>query len=312
MIEVSIIITLYNAEKYIEETILSAINQTYKNKEIIVIDDGSTDNSSKIVKKYLDENIRYYYQENRGVAVARNKGIKLAKGNYISFLDSDDILYKDKIQKQIEQIKKDDSDACYCGYNNWYDKSNKKEVKKMIFKKGKIIEFYLNENTIPQTCTWIINKNILNKQKIQFTEKCNWGEDLEFFSKILLYSNVTFVEEELMDYRIREVESLSSKFKLTYDDIIMWERLKIWINEQNISFKEKETYLNIIDRYRINRTYVDNMMGKIKLKQSITNEIKYLDKVKFKLCKKDMKLYIKKIYVLCNFKVQQSWRKNNE
>ena len=101
---VSIVIPVYNAEKYIERALKSLINQSYKNIEVIVVNDGSTDNTEKIVKKYVDK-IRYFYKENGGVASALNLGIKNMKGEYFSWLSHDDVYYTNKIERQIEELK---------------------------------------------------------------------------------------------------------------------------------------------------------------------------------------------------------------
>src|SRR5579875_322194 len=98
---ISIIIPLYNAEKYIIETIDSALQQSYKNIEIIIIDDGSTDSSFNVAETYKSDNIIVVKQENKGASAARNHGLKLAKGEYIQFLDADDILDVNKIEYQI-------------------------------------------------------------------------------------------------------------------------------------------------------------------------------------------------------------------
>ena len=105
---VSIIIPLYNSEKYIEETILSVCEQTYENIEIHVIDDGSTDSSARIVKNIATKDTRvcYHYQDNAGVSIARNNGINNSKGEYLFFLDSDDIWLPENISVKIDYFKK--------------------------------------------------------------------------------------------------------------------------------------------------------------------------------------------------------------
>ena len=101
---VSIVIPVYNGANYVSEAIESALKQTYKNIEVIVVNDGSTDNTEKIVKKYGDK-IRYFYKENGGVASALNFGIKNMKGEYFSWLSHDDVYYPNKIERQIEELK---------------------------------------------------------------------------------------------------------------------------------------------------------------------------------------------------------------
>lgn len=102
----SVIIPVYGVEKYIRQCLESVINQTYKNLEIIVVNDGTQDNSMKIVEEYLvDKRIRVINKENEGVASARNKGMEEARGEYISFVDSDDWLELDVFEKLISKKK---------------------------------------------------------------------------------------------------------------------------------------------------------------------------------------------------------------
>lgn len=105
----SVIIPLYNKEKYIEDTIKSVLNQTFKNFEIIVINDGSTDNSLKIVKNFSDQRIFIIDQRNLGLSTARNNGVKNAIFNYIAFLDADDLWMEDYLQTIFNLIQFNDS-----------------------------------------------------------------------------------------------------------------------------------------------------------------------------------------------------------
>ncbi|MFN0293152.1 glycosyltransferase family 2 protein [Pedobacter helvus] len=114
---VSIIIPLYNAENYIEETIHSALHQSYKIIEIIIVDDGSTDQSLKIAKKYENGILKVFSQPNKGVSAARNFGLNCAKGTYVQFLDADDIIMPDKIEHQINSITTKSMPAFIC--SNW-------------------------------------------------------------------------------------------------------------------------------------------------------------------------------------------------
>src|ERR1700744_3507890 len=98
---VSIIIPVYNSEKYLSDAIQSAINQTWSDTEIIIIDDGSTDNSLQVAQQFISEKVKIFHQENKGASVARNYGLTKAKGDYIQFLDADDILSNNKIEAQM-------------------------------------------------------------------------------------------------------------------------------------------------------------------------------------------------------------------
>lgn len=115
---VSIITPVYNSEKYLEETILSVINQTYKNWELLLIDDCSIDNSYKIIEKYLaDERIKYLRNErNSGPAVTRNVGLENSNGKYIALLDSDDFWKKDKLKNQVDFMMKNNLELSHGNY----------------------------------------------------------------------------------------------------------------------------------------------------------------------------------------------------
>lgn len=102
---ISVIIPTYNYGKYIEEAIQSVLQQDYAPLEILIVDDGSTDNTREIVKPYLTDNVRYFYQENKGHAAARNFGIRQARGEYIAQLDADDLYLPHKLSRQMAYMK---------------------------------------------------------------------------------------------------------------------------------------------------------------------------------------------------------------
>jgi glycosyltransferase involved in cell wall biosynthesis len=100
----SVILPVYNCESYIKDAIESILDQTYKNFELIVVDDGSTDNSIKIIERFRASSVKIIRQENSGASVARNSGLKIARGEYFAFLDSDDLWVRNKLEIQMEQI----------------------------------------------------------------------------------------------------------------------------------------------------------------------------------------------------------------
>lgn len=118
---ISVIIPIYNMEKYLDRCINSITEQSYKNIEILLINDGSTDNSLKICKKFQkeDERIKFFSMNHQGVSIARNLGIEKAKGKYIMFIDSDDWIEKDTIKTLYENIK--NNDMSICSYHRVFD-----------------------------------------------------------------------------------------------------------------------------------------------------------------------------------------------
>ena len=128
MPEVSIIIPAYNQDKFLGETIESILSQIYKDFECMIIDDGSTDRTKDIVRKYCDDDrIKYFYQDNIGLAGARNTGIKMAEGKYLHFLDSDDLVHKNFYKDMINKLELESGiDLLSCAWD-------------LIDEKGKVI-----------------------------------------------------------------------------------------------------------------------------------------------------------------------------
>jgi glycosyltransferase involved in cell wall biosynthesis len=118
---VSIIIPCYNGEKHIAKAIESCLNQTYRNIEIIIVDDGSSDSSSAIIKGIKDNRIKYFYQDNCGSPLAKNNGLRQAKGEYIQFLDCDDYLSRNKISSQLQSLKKSTKSITVCRTKIFYE-----------------------------------------------------------------------------------------------------------------------------------------------------------------------------------------------
>ena len=134
---VSIIVPFYNAENYIKKTIDSVLCQTYQHFEIIVINDGSTDYSSSIIKTIKDDRIHLVEQENQGVSFSRNNGVALAKGEFMVFLDSDDLLHPNFLESRVFNLKKSTAIACASNVVLVDEKGNKIEENKKHFAANK-------------------------------------------------------------------------------------------------------------------------------------------------------------------------------
>ena len=248
---VSVIIPVYNQEKYILESIQSVMEQTYENLEIIVIDDGSEDFSGKIVERIKDKRINYFYQKNRGVSAARNHGLKVAKGKYIAFIDSDDVWKIDKLQKEMELLLKEEAGACYCGSINYIEAKDTYANAKTKFLEGNILLELLKDTIYAHTSTWVVKRDILVKHNIKFVEGCNWSEDLEFFTKVTAFTKVCCVKEYLSVYRNKNGEGLSNINLKKFNEINVLLRLKTWLTENDAVNYDKETIIKAIDNFRI-------------------------------------------------------------
>lgn len=149
---ISIIIPVYNVEKYLERCLDSVLNQSYKNLEIILINDGSTDNSLNICLKYAskDARIRLINQNNSGISEVRNKGLQDAKGAYIAFVDSDDVIDKDMFKILYNNLLKYDADISSCKYETFHDtiKFNKEEINNKVFTKEESLKDIITDGVI--------------------------------------------------------------------------------------------------------------------------------------------------------------------
>lgn len=178
---ISIIIPAYNSAKFIKETIQSVIDQTFKEWELIIIDDGSTDNTKELIQTYLkDERIRYYFQKNSGVSMARNKGIELSKGNYIAFLDADDLWLPDNLQEKIKILSNDNTDWVFSDAYLLYE--NNKLNLALEGTDISILEHYLlwDKPVVPGPSSNIVLKKTCFNDGLKFDSSFSTAADQDF------------------------------------------------------------------------------------------------------------------------------------
>lgn len=202
MPDISIIVPIYNAEKYIAKCVDSLVNQTKKELEFILINDGSTDNTEEIIKTYKDKRIKYYKNKNQGIGKTRNFGISKSTGKYIMFLDSDDYLSKNACQKMYEKILESNSDLVICDFYKVYDSGKTEEVKLSSFGetslKGR--PSIINEiNLAP----WnkIYKRELIIKNKIKFIENLKY-EDAPFVIETLSKAKKISKLNESLNYYV--------------------------------------------------------------------------------------------------------------
>lgn len=223
MVTVSIIIPVYNVEEYIEKCIESLIQQTFSDIEIIVVNDGSTDNSGLICDDMAnkDSRIKVIHKNNQGVSSARNVGIKNSKGKYIHFVDADDTVEKNIIEKLVNKMKEKNMDLALCGYRRLYIehgckmKTKEYDVKHFegsIKDIGFLLEHLLKNGLIQGPCWKLFKKEIIEKYNIKFPEEYSFGEDTIFVYKYLLYcKEISIVPGCLYNYIDHQSNSLSSQ-----------------------------------------------------------------------------------------------------
>ena len=222
----SIIIPIYNSEKYLKRCVKSIINQKFKNFEIILVEDCSKDSSQKICKFFFKKykNIKLVkHMERKGVSVSRNDGIKTAIGKYLMFIDSDDYLLNGSLDNIAKFIKKNE-DKKIVFLNSFFTKFGKKLIKsENTFQNKKIITNslinFLKKRDTPIECwRFIYQRDFLIKKKLFFIKKINFGEDQEFITKVLcLTSNLAIYTKPFYCF---EVGSSSLRNKVGFDPAI--------------------------------------------------------------------------------------------
>ena len=286
MSKLSLIIPVYNVEKYLERCLESVVNQTFKDIEIIIVNDGSTDNSKSIIEKYLKqypEKIKYYEKENGGLSSARNYGLKYATGEYVAFLDSDDYVEPTMYEEMYNTAKKENSDMVECDFMWEYpdkivhDIGSFYEGKKETIEKARVVAW-----------NKLIKREIIEREKLEFPFGLRY-EDVEFFYKLVPYlNNISFVKKEFIHY-VQRNNSIA--------------------NTQNIRTKEIFIVLdNVIEYYK-----------KLGIYEEYKEELEYIY-VRYLLCsslkrmckigdKKERKQALKETWNNINTKFP-NWRKN--
>ncbi|WP_294130928.1 glycosyltransferase [uncultured Clostridium sp.] len=275
MIKVSVIIPIYNMEKHIDKCLNSVINQSLEEIEIILIDDGSTDNSLKICNLYKekDKRVKVYSKDNSGVSSARNMGIKKSKGKYLTFIDPDDYIEKNMLKDMYEKIEYDKSELVICDYTidyiNSYKNINLRYNKKLFLDNEIVEKFILPFIGVKEfgdefwmagfRSPWgkLYKKNIISNNNIFFNEKLKIGEDVIFNLKYLIcIKSISYINKNYYNY-VKNDTSVMNRYKKDYLEIC-----------ENYVFELE----NIIKKYKLGKEAKERL-AKEKLK-SITLIIK--------------------------------------
>ena len=208
----SVIIPTFNRANILKNTIRSVLVQSYKEFEIIVVDDGSTDNTKEIVKKINDPRIKYIYQENSERSVARNNGIKNARGRWICFLDSDDAFKENHLSTLFENIENDKKhnrniEFYFTSQEMHYTINNTKKITKTNFDHNQAHYFFASESIVPgRVC---ISKNVLDK--LNFDENIVIVEDSDLWFRISCYHKTKFIDKVTFIYNVHDDNSINVK-----------------------------------------------------------------------------------------------------
>ena len=320
--EISIIVPVYNTDRYLESCINSIINQSFYNFELILIDDGSEDDSGKICDKYAnkDKRIKVIHKKNEGVSVARNIGIDLSKGRYIMFCDSDDFVKRDWCKRLYDLQKNNLNSICLCGFTTINFRGDKCEYIDKVLDKNKKInhinikDFFLlyEKHLMNSPCNKIYQSEIIKENNIKFNENITLGEDLLFNLKYFEFvkGDIVVLNECKYNYILRNNESLDNKY---YKDLFdIYSMLYEFLYNHMIIFKSDiDIYL---EKFYSSYFYMLNRVLKntfhINANMNFIEKIKYNSKVmkseEFKKCLRysnldKMNIIHKKLYLTGNY-----------
>lgn len=290
MKKVSIIVPVYNAELYLKTCIDSILNQTYQNIELILVDDGSSDNSSTIYNEYLgDPRVNIIKKENGGVSSARNSGIKEATGDYIMFVDSDDYIELTMIEEYVKYMTS--NQMIIGGFNEIYVNkifrhnpykqkiTEQLEIINLIFHGVEIGGFLFNK---------IYDSNIIKKHNLYLNEEIHMCEDLLFNINYLFYiEKVTVMPDSLYNYRMRRSSATWSFDENLYNDLKLCLKTIEQLLESNDLLDVQFLY------YKLNLLYKYSYSDKNE-KKSLDYDYKVVMKSKDISIKRKVKLFLMK------------------
>lgn len=260
-LKISVIVPIYNREKYLDRCIQSIINQTYRDLEIILVNDGSTDSSGDICENYkkTDDRIRVIHQKNSGPSVTRNSGLKIASGDYISFIDSDDYIDKTAYETLTKYLNDQKIDVLNFGYycvnelnGHCQEVPTKGIPHNVIISKSDIREYIktANKNTFLWfSCRNLFRRELLESNSIYFVDKI-LSEDSIFNMQAMLSADKILAVDEAFYYyvqtagsltRIKHTEGYLKKLELLY-----YEKIKLY-NSFEITDWQKDLYQYTVD-----------------------------------------------------------------
>lgn len=270
----SVVIPIYNAEKVIEVSVNSVLKQTYNEIEIILVNDGSTDETANYCEAFQAkyQNVHYYHKDNGGVSSARNYGIKVAKGDFICFLDCDDTYDEYFAEYMMNEIKTSKSQLTYCGFNAV--SSGEKAKFHTKFKNQNLLENYLLGITSIQTAGWLIDLDFLRNEGITFKEEVSWGEDVEFFSQMINKAKTkSYVDKYLVNYNIGHSDDQLSSFNIGQID-------RDYESNKRLMeyFKDDKFVVGLIKEFRLQSSIVFKLVAALQNEVPHETVLSYYDK----------------------------------
>ena len=206
MAAISVLMTVYNCDKYLREAIDSILDQTWSDFEFIIVDDGSTDNSLQILKEYSDPRIRVIaYEENKGVAYARNVGLERCTAEFVALMDADDISLPDRLKLQYEYLMEhSEIDGVYAKYRFLGTDGELREREyPMAYYNYKYVKAVMIFDNTVANLTAMFRRRIVEEYQLRYDETCKIGSDYRFWFEYLRYGKIVGLDKVVCYYRLR-------------------------------------------------------------------------------------------------------------
>lgn len=224
---VSVIMPAFNVENFIAESIKSVQGQSFTDWELLIINDGSTDKTIDVITDFLaDSRIKLISQANQGVSVARNTGLNCSNGEWIAFLDGDDLWHPDFLQKLILQQQATDAEMIFSIFRRLHPDSSYTAYEFSNIT-GSVLLACIHNKLRIHIGAILVKKSLLTEHTLSFTVGCAYTEDTEFILKILTFASVSVLWQELLTYRRRLGSAMRSswKYQERISDVLVYERL---------------------------------------------------------------------------------------
>lgn len=317
---ISIIVPVYNTSMYLKECVESILNQTYSKIEVVIVDDGSTDNSLAICKEYRDKDkrVRIFHKENSGVSSARNLGLRMAEGDYISFCDSDDVVKPELYWTLLQKLKDTGADRVCGGYEYLYPDNHRLYCKPRkddgIYKCSDLIKVMIDDGTLSGFLFSGVNNSlfkseIIKQNHIGFKENVKYNEDSLFSFEYALHSKTLYSMQSLPLYLYRQHNASSTKKRpkeKVYDslhsalDVIVKNRNDI---DYELQMKRRivtETLWAILDNgHNGSITESTRIIDNLVKSRNLINCLRYIDY-------KGLNVYKKLFYLMMKYKMSLS------
>lgn len=318
MADISIIVPIYNAEKYIEKCVDSLLNQTKKELEFILINDGSTDGTHDILKSYKDKRIKYFKNKNQGIGKTRNFGIEKATGKYIIFIDSDDYIEPTACEELYNKAKEEKADVVVCDFYKVYDDGSQEDINLPSFKTSKLKDnpnILIDINLSP----WnkIYSTKLIKDNNISFAEGIKY-EDVPFVSEALDKANkIAKLDKKLNYYVIHGNSETTVRDKRIFDILKIVDMVRTYYkNKKYMSEVVDKLTVRIITNYNIQQRnqkdikvgmeFIDNAFKYLKEEVPNYKDNKYFENRSFLKCIIEKNKFITKTYCYIYRKIRGS------